>query len=85
MNTLRVTCNGYDPEDIYNMDETGLFWRYAPNSGIGSLDGPTGGIKKDKARISLALTSNATGSPNLLRSPTIKHAEAQITTKPANA
>ena len=65
MNTLRVTCNGYDPEDIYNMDETGLFWRYAPNSGISSLDSSTGGVKKDKARISLALTSNATGSDRM--------------------
>jgi hypothetical protein len=61
MNTLRVICNGYNPDDIYNIDETGLFWRYAPNSGISLLDDSTSGIKKDKIRISLVLTSNATG------------------------
>jgi hypothetical protein len=61
MNTLRVICNGYNPDDIYNIDETGLFWRYAPNSRISLLDDSTSGIKKDKIRISLVLTSNATG------------------------
>jgi Tc5 transposase DNA-binding domain len=65
MNTLRVTCNGYKPEDIYNIDETCLFWRYAPNSGISLLNNFTGGVKKDKARISLALISNATGSDRI--------------------
>ena len=62
MNALRVIYNSYNSEDIYNMDETGLFWRYAPNSRIILLDGPTSGMKKKKIRISLALTSNATGS-----------------------
>jgi len=65
MNILRITCGGYDPDDIYNMDETALFWRYAPNSGISSLDDSIGGIKKDKARITLVLTSNATGSDRM--------------------
>jgi hypothetical protein len=65
MNTLRVTCNNYNPKDIYNIDETGLFWRYAPNSGINLLDNPTSGIKKDKVRILLALISNTTGSDRI--------------------
>jgi hypothetical protein len=65
MNALRAICNSYNPEDIYNMDETGLFWRYSPSSGITFLDGPTGGVKKEKTRISLALTSNATGTDRM--------------------
>ena len=47
------------------MDETGLFWRYSLSSGITFLDSPTGGVKKEKTRISLTLTSNATGTDRM--------------------
>jgi hypothetical protein len=55
----------YDPENVYNMDETGLFFqilpRYSllmPNEDISS----TRGKKKAKDRVSLIVCANATGT-----------------------
>jgi DDE superfamily endonuclease/Tc5 transposase DNA-binding domain/Fission yeast centromere protein N-terminal domain len=43
----------------YNMDETGLFWRMAPSASLATRNRP--GVKKDKSRVTLAMTSNDTG------------------------
>jgi len=55
----------YDPENIYNMDETGLFFRLLPkysilmpNEDISS----TRGKKKAKDRVSLIVCANASGT-----------------------
>ncbi|KAE8957317.1 hypothetical protein PR001_g31417, partial [Phytophthora rubi] len=53
----------YDPQDIYNMDETGLNYKAAPTRSICTSKMP--GVKKDKTRITLALTTNADGSDSL--------------------
>jgi hypothetical protein len=45
------------------MDEIGLFWRRMPNGGLLSKGSP--GYKKDKTRITLAVTINATGSDRM--------------------
>ena len=60
MKVLRTLCGEYQEDDIYNMDETGLFWRQAPNAGLATQARP--GIKKDKSRITLVLCVNSTGS-----------------------
>ncbi|KAJ5102472.1 hypothetical protein N7532_003001, partial [Penicillium argentinense] len=53
----------YQPEDIYNMDETGLYWRRMPNGGL-STDGYAG-QKRDKARVTIVVLTNSTGSDRL--------------------
>ncbi|KAF0714158.1 Aste57867_4014 [Aphanomyces stellatus] len=53
----------YDKSDIYNMDETGLFYNYQPNTTISNE--PRSGVKKDKSRISVALAANADGTDKL--------------------
>lgn len=63
MEAIRAICNQYQPNDIYNMDETGLFWRRMPNSGLSSKGSPE--YKKDKTRLTLAVTTNATGSDRM--------------------
>lgn len=63
MNLLRQTCIHFLAPYMYNMDETGLYWRWAVSKGLATASVP--GVKKDKARISLALCSNATGSDKL--------------------
>lgn len=56
-----VTLAGdYNEEDIYNMDETGLFWRMLPSKGLSSARQP--GFKKNKDRISLVFCCNASGT-----------------------
>jgi len=60
MEAVVTLCRQYQDDDIYNMDETGLFWRQAPSSGLSTTEGP--GVKKDKSRISLVVCSNASGT-----------------------
>lgn len=63
MKAIQIICDTYPPEDIYNMDETGLFWRRMPNGGLTSEGRP--GQKRDKTRITIVVASNATGSDKL--------------------
>lgn len=60
---LRTLAGQYKEDDIYNMDETGLFWRMGPSKGLSLTSRP--GQKKDKSRITIALCCNATGSDKL--------------------
>ncbi|XP_065642990.1 jerky protein homolog-like [Hydra vulgaris] len=59
----------YRPENVYNMDETGLFFRLLPRY---SLLMPTESLvttrskKKSKERVTLVICSNATGSQNTI-------------------
>jgi hypothetical protein len=63
MKAIQIICDEYAPEDIYNMDETGLYWRRMPNGGLASEGRP--GQKRDKTRITIVVASNATGSDRL--------------------
>ncbi|EIC06936.1 CENP-B protein, partial [Microbacterium laevaniformans OR221] len=60
MKALRTIAGEYDEEDIYNMDETGLFWKLSPSQGLSS--GPRPGVKKDKTRITVVFCSNSSGT-----------------------
>ena len=53
----------YKPSDVYNMDETGLFYSMPPDRTIASR--PQSGQKKDKTRITVALCANSDGSDKL--------------------
>ena len=59
MVAIRTLAGEYKEEDIYNMDETGLYWKKTPSQGLTTEGGP--GVKKDNARISIAFCTNATG------------------------
>lgn len=71
---------GYEPRDIFNMDETGLFYGYVPMIQTftvsvtkicrmapdrGLSDRKQAGVKGKKVRLTYALTSNADGSEKL--------------------
>lgn len=60
---LRQTLKNYSPEDIFNCDETGLFWKMRPNRTISN--GPVAGTKQSKDRVTVLLTCNATGSEKM--------------------
>jgi hypothetical protein len=53
-------CTEYEPRNILNMDETGLYWRRTPDRTLATK--ATSGTKKSKDRITVALTCNADGS-----------------------
>jgi hypothetical protein len=56
---IRTLCGEYAEKDIFTMNETGLYWRQEPSSGLGTSTGP--GKKKDKSRISLVFCCNFLG------------------------
>jgi hypothetical protein len=63
MDELRALCATYQPRDILNMDETGLFWKLTPDRTLATQ--AVSGGKKSKDRITVALTANADGSEKL--------------------
>ena len=60
---LRQTLKDYNPEDIFNCDETGLFWKMKPSRTISN--GPVSGKKQSKDRVTVLLTCNAIGNEKL--------------------
>ena len=60
---LQSAIKQYSPKDVFNMDETGLFYCLTPDRTIATRQ--LEGMKKDKTRISIALCCNADGSEKL--------------------
>jgi hypothetical protein len=63
MKAIRTIVGQYNEDDIYNMDETGLFWCMPPLRSLSSINRT--GIWKDKSRISIICCVNASGSDRL--------------------
>ena len=57
---LSVLILEYKVEDVYNMDESGLFYHLHPDKTISS--GPVKGCKKAKDCVTLMFCTNADGS-----------------------
>jgi hypothetical protein len=57
---LQEITSHYALRDVFNMDETALFYRMPPNRGLATKQ--ISGLKGDKTRLSLAFTANADGS-----------------------
>lgn len=60
---LQHVLRDCDPEDIYNLDETGLFYRYGPNYTLATKT--VSGTKTSKDRITVALAANAIGTTKI--------------------
>jgi hypothetical protein len=60
---LKRVISRFEPRDVYNMDETGLFYCLNPSTTIARSR--IEGKKKDKTRITIAFTSNADGTDKL--------------------
>ena len=60
---IREVLQHFQPQDIFNADESALFYNMPPNKTIGSA--PTPGLKKNKTRITILLACNSTGSERL--------------------
>uniref|UniRef100_A0A9L0SZ73 Jrk helix-turn-helix protein n=1 Tax=Equus caballus TaxID=9796 RepID=A0A9L0SZ73_HORSE len=52
--------HGLSPEQVYNADETGLFWRCLPNPTLEGGAAPS--TKQNKDRLTVLMCANATGS-----------------------
>ncbi|EXX53370.1 hypothetical protein RirG_244550 [Rhizophagus irregularis DAOM 197198w] len=60
---LQEIIKQYDPCNVYNVDETALFWNLEPSKTLS--DHYISGTKKSKNRITVVLTCNADGSHKL--------------------
>jgi len=58
---LASIMEGYEPENIFNMDETGYFFRELPNRSLAQKKAACKGGKMAKDRITVALTCSAVG------------------------
>ena len=56
---------GYAPDNIFNADETGLFWRLLPDKTMAFKGDKCHGGKKSKERITLMVGANMDGSEKL--------------------
>ena len=55
----------YSTDDIWNMDETGVFWQALPDSGFGQRGKQCHGGKQSKRRITIAFFVSASGKTEL--------------------
>ncbi|KAE9267028.1 hypothetical protein PR003_g31922 [Phytophthora rubi] len=60
---LRKLIRTYAYTDVYNMDETGFYFNNVPRGSLCINEAPA--LKQDKARVTLAFCTNATGTDNL--------------------
>ena len=58
---LTEIVQGYEKDNIWNMDETGLFWYALPDKGFGQKSKQCKGGKKMKQRMTVAFFVNASG------------------------
>jgi DDE superfamily endonuclease len=63
MASIRTIVSTYNRDDVFNMDETALFWRLALNRGLSTVNIP--GLKKAKDRVTIVACVNSTGSIRL--------------------
>ena len=62
---LPEICSGYSKEDIWNMDESGVFWQALPDSGFGQKGQQCHGGKRSKRRNTVAFFVSADGKKQL--------------------
>ncbi len=60
---LQQLLTAYNPEDIWNGDETGLFWKMEPSRVLART--PLSGHKKEKSRVTIFCAVNATGTEKM--------------------
>ena len=63
MAAIRLVLSKYSSFDIFNCDETGLFWKMVPDRSLSTKSLP--GVKREKARISAHFCSNWAGTERL--------------------
>lgn len=72
LHAIRSLVSQYQPSNVYNCDETSLFWKMMPSRGLSTQQ--LAGSKLDKSRISLHFCCNSDGSDKLPLLAIGKHA-----------
>lgn len=64
--SLKEKYNSYEPKNIFNIDETGIFWRLLQNKTYSLPEESAKGYKKIKDRITVLFLVNMDGSERLI-------------------
>ena len=67
MERLREICIGYRLQDIWNMDETGCFFRVLPDKTFSERGTRCKGGKSSKQQVTVAFFLNASGRKNQIQ------------------
>ena len=59
---LKMITSQYLDEDVFNADETGLYYRMAPDRAVIAANDFSDGVEGDKERVSILLMTNSTGT-----------------------
>ncbi|GBO44646.1 Tigger transposable element-derived protein 4, partial [Araneus ventricosus] len=62
---IPAIVKGYEPKNIFNADETGLFYQCLPDKTAMFKDEESRGGKQSKVRLTVLLAANEDGSENL--------------------
>lgn len=62
---LRKELGKYEPKDVFNLDETGLFWKLLPNKTMAFKGERCTAGKKSKERLTVVVGANMDGSEKL--------------------
>ena len=57
--SLGTLCSGYDPKDIFNMDQTGLLFRTPPTRSLVRKGETCSNVKKSKERLTVMAACSA--------------------------
>ena len=63
----RYLISDYTPDEIYNVDETGIYYKALRNKTLCLAKEKISGFKENKDRLTLLLCSNMTGSHKLIQ------------------
>ena len=63
MQEIRDKCTKYAADCVYNMDKSGYYWKMKPDCSLSTFK--ESGRKKDKARITVNIACNSTGTDRL--------------------
>ena len=63
---LREILTQYCPNNVYNVDESGLYWRQIPKKTYLPIGVSSHGIKQNKQRITIAFTVSLSGENLIL-------------------
>ena len=62
--TLQLVLNRYDPNNVFNANETGLYWRLLPDKTHAFRGEVCTGTKRAKDQVTVLVCANMTGTEN---------------------
>ena len=79
MVTIAHEKDQYDPANVYNADDTGLYFRALPDGTLTFKSDDSGGSKKSKERVTALVTCNMTRCCRVVFPPIVEFPPGKTT------